>query len=79
MWLEIHSTRFYPKNDWKVLLNKENVPIGYEQTYKNGITMRLMCNELIKNEGKIVPLDISGRDNTFVYSIHPLDYYCLSR
>lgn len=78
IWIEIHSTRFGSKSEWKVILNNEKIPIGYEQTYKNGLTMRLVCNKLIKNDGKIVPLDISGQNNTLVYSIHPLDYYGLS-
>lgn len=78
VWIEIDNNRYFPKKKWNVLLNDEKVPIGYEQTYENGITMRLMCSKLIK-DGKIIPLDISGQNGAFVYSIHPLDYYCLSK
>ena len=77
VWIEIDNNRYYPKKKWNVLLNDEKVPIGYEQTYENGITMRLTCSKLIQ-DGKIIPLDISGQNGAFVYSIHPLGYYCLS-
>ncbi|KAK8899313.1 hypothetical protein M9Y10_001626 [Tritrichomonas musculus] len=71
VWIEIDNNRYYSKKKWNVLLNDEKVPIEYEQTYENGITMRLMRSKLIQ-DGKIIPLDISGQNGAFVYSIHPL-------
>jgi hypothetical protein len=62
---------------WKVLFDTHSRPAGYEQKYQNGIVMRLIADDTVPI-GKILPLNIGGRNNVFEYSVHPPDIVCLS-
>ncbi|OHT09638.1 hypothetical protein TRFO_21453 [Tritrichomonas foetus] len=80
MWIELpfSKKRFKPKRKWIVLLDDDDIVVGYEHTYSNGMTMRLICDVNVEPD-KIIPLDISGKDNTMIYLIYPLEVRCLTK